>query len=214
VSGNPLGQNELIVPPEAFAPESVLREGMEMLHYDMAPIWENFNALTMPPYHSGLHVSQRNYDISCLQRYADRGYTLPAQIEHDIYSFSYTKQFEELYRLVPAQWPSHENQVRLLANRILQRDFPDVDVQAEITRIRDWQSEKRTPIRNVWRFLRAWLSNAKTGKPRVPRREAPVSVAASQFRAESFPPSPEALAENCDRGLAWCRRILNREVAA
>ena len=88
----------------------------------------------------------------------------------------------------------------------LQRDFPDVDVQAEITRIRDWQSEKRTPIRNVWRFLRAWLSNAKTGKPRVPRREAPVSVAASQFRAESFPPSPEALAENCDRGLAWCRR--------
>ena len=96
----------------------------------------------------------------------------------------------------------------------LQRDFPDVDVQAEIPRIRDWQSEKRTPIRNVWRFLRAWLSNAKTGKHRVPRREAPVSVAASQFRAESFPPSPEALAENCDRGLAWCRRILNREVAA
>lgn len=96
----------------------------------------------------------------------------------------------------------------------LQRDFPDIDVQAEITRIRDWQSEKRTPIRNVWRFLRAWLSNAKTGKHRVPRREAPVSVAASQFRAESFPPSPEALAENCDRGLAWCRRILNREVAA
>ena len=88
VSGNPLGQNELIVPPEAFAPESVLREGMEMLHYDMAPIWENFNALTMPPYHSGLHVSQRNYDISCLQRYADRGYTLPAQIEHDVYFFS------------------------------------------------------------------------------------------------------------------------------
>ena len=96
----------------------------------------------------------------------------------------------------------------------LQRDFPDVDVQAEISRIRDWQAEKCTPIRNVWRFLRAWLSNAKAGKPRVPRREAPVSVAASQFRAEPFPPSPEALAENCDRGLAWCRRILNREVAA
>lgn len=27
----------------------------------------------------------------------------------------------------------------------LQRDFPDVDVQAEITRIRKWQAEKRTP---------------------------------------------------------------------
>ena len=52
--------------------------------------------------------------------------TLPAEIDHDVYSFSYTKQFEDLYRLVPEQWPSHENQVRLLANRILQRDFPDI----------------------------------------------------------------------------------------
>ena len=80
----------------------------------------------MPPYHSGLHANQRNYDISCLQRYADRGYTLPAQIEHDVYSVSYTKQFQGLCTLVPEQWPSHENQVRLLANRILQRDFPDI----------------------------------------------------------------------------------------
>lgn len=36
-SSHPLQDNELIVPPEAFAPESVLREGMEMLHYDMTP---------------------------------------------------------------------------------------------------------------------------------------------------------------------------------
>ena len=98
----------------------------------------------------------------------------------------------------------------------LQRDFPDVDVQAEITRIRKWQAEKRTPIRNVWRFLRTWLSNAKAGKRPGPeqRAEKPVSVAVPQPRMEAFPPSPEALAENWDRGLAWCSRILNRGRAA
>ena len=98
----------------------------------------------------------------------------------------------------------------------LQRDFPDVDVQAEITRIRKWQAEKRTPIRNVWRFLRTWLSNAKAGKRPGPeqRAEKPVSVAVPQPRMEAFPPSPEALAENWDRGLAWCGRILNRGRAA
>lgn len=125
-TSNRIGQDELTVPPEAFAPESVLREGMEMLHYDMAPTWENFNALTMPPRHSGLHVSQRNYDISCLQRYAQRGYVLPTEIEHDIYSFSYTKQFEELYRNEPGGSLPKENQVRILANKLLQRDFPDI----------------------------------------------------------------------------------------
>ena len=98
----------------------------------------------------------------------------------------------------------------------LQRDFPDVDVQAEITRIRKWQAEKRTPIRNVWRFLRTWLSNAKAGKRPGPeqRAEKPVSVAVPQPRMEAFPPSPEALAENWERGLAWCSRILNRGRAA
>ena len=71
---------------------------------------------------------------------------------------------------------------------------------------------ERTPIRNVWRFLRTWLSNAKTGKRSGPERRAekPVSVAVPQPRMEAFPPSPEALAENWDRGLAWCSRILNR----
>lgn len=98
----------------------------------------------------------------------------------------------------------------------LQRDFPDVDVQAEITRIRKWQAEKRTPIRNVWRFLRTWLSNAKAGKRpgQEQRAEKPVPVAVPQPRMEPFPPSPEALAENWDRGLAWCGRILNRGRAA
>lgn len=42
----------------------------------------------------------------------------------------------------------------------LQRDFPDVDVDAEIVRIRDWQAKKRQPVRNWASFLRTWLSNA------------------------------------------------------
>ena len=117
---------ERIVPPEAFAPKAVLKDGVELLHYDMSPTWENFDRLTMPPQRSGLHVSQRNYDISCLLRYAERGYILPAEMEHDVYSFTYAKRFEDLYRLVPEQWPSSENQVRLLAERILRTDFPDI----------------------------------------------------------------------------------------
>lgn len=36
-SGHPMEEHKLTVPPEAFAPESVIREGMEMLHYDMTP---------------------------------------------------------------------------------------------------------------------------------------------------------------------------------
>lgn len=42
----------------------------------------------------------------------------------------------------------------------LQRDFPDVDVEAEINHIRDWQAKKNQPVRNWMRFLRTWLSNA------------------------------------------------------
>ena len=42
----------------------------------------------------------------------------------------------------------------------LQRDFPDVDVDAEIVRIRDWQAKKRQPVRNWASFLQTWLSNA------------------------------------------------------
>ena len=42
----------------------------------------------------------------------------------------------------------------------MQRDFPDVDVEAEINHIRDWQAKKNQPVRNWMRFLRTWLSNA------------------------------------------------------
>ena len=42
----------------------------------------------------------------------------------------------------------------------MQRDFPDVDVGAEINHIRDWQAKKNQPVRNWMRFLRTWLSNA------------------------------------------------------
>lgn len=46
----------------------------------------------------------------------------------------------------------------------LQSDFPDVDVQAEITRIRNWQASQHKPIRNLWTFLRTCLSNAVKGR--------------------------------------------------
>ena len=46
----------------------------------------------------------------------------------------------------------------------LQHDFPDVDVEAEIVRIRDWQARKRQPVRNWANFLRTWLSNAVSVK--------------------------------------------------
>jgi len=46
----------------------------------------------------------------------------------------------------------------------LQCDFPDVDVQAEITRIRNWQASQHKPIRNLWTFLRTCLSNAVKGR--------------------------------------------------
>lgn len=47
----------------------------------------------------------------------------------------------------------------------LQRDFPDVDVEAEINHIRDWQAKKNQPVRNWMRFLRTWLSNAVKARP-------------------------------------------------
>ena len=47
----------------------------------------------------------------------------------------------------------------------LQRDFPDVDVEAEINHIRDWQAKKNQPVRNWMRFLRTWLSNAVKVRP-------------------------------------------------
>ena len=52
----------------------------------------------------------------------------------------------------------------------LQRDFPDVDVEAEINHIRDWQAKKNQPVRNWMRFLRTWLSNA------VKKRDARAST--------------------------------------
>ena len=47
----------------------------------------------------------------------------------------------------------------------MQRDFPDVDVEAEINHIRDWQAKKNQPVRNWMRFLRTWLSNAVKARP-------------------------------------------------
>lgn len=56
--------------------------------------------------------------------------------------------------------PDEENPLPLPLLMALQRDFPDVDVHAEIARIREWQAKKRQPVRNWSGFLRTWLSNA------------------------------------------------------
>lgn len=56
--------------------------------------------------------------------------------------------------------PVEETRLPLHLLAALQRDFPDVDVDAEILRIREWQTKKRQPVRNWASFLRTWLSNA------------------------------------------------------
>lgn len=61
-----------------------------------------------------------------------------------------------------AFYPPDENALPIPLSLLeaLQRDFPDVDVEAEINHIRDWQAKKNQPVRNWMRFLRTWLSNA------------------------------------------------------
>ena len=56
--------------------------------------------------------------------------------------------------------PVEEKAIPLHLLVALQHDFPDVDVDAEILRIREWQAKKRQPVRNWASFLRTWLSNA------------------------------------------------------
>lgn len=56
--------------------------------------------------------------------------------------------------------PVEETPLPLHLLAALQRDFPDVDVDAEIARIRDWQAKKNQTVRNWASFLRTWLSNA------------------------------------------------------
>ena len=66
-----------------------------------------------------------------------------------------------------AFYPPDENAlpIPLPLLEALQRDFPDVDVEAEINHIRDWQAKKNQPVRNWMRFLRTWLSNAVKARP-------------------------------------------------
>ncbi|CAK7055889.1 MAG: hypothetical protein MEBIL_01638 [Bilophila sp.] len=96
----------------------------------------------------------------------------------------------------------------------LQRDFPDVDIEAEIKRVRAWQESQKKPIRNVWRFLRAWLSNA-AGRGRGPAR--PVSPAP----VPAFRPAPTPTDEDWENsrklGMAFLealRGTKRREAAA
>lgn len=44
--------------------------------------------------------------------------------------------------------------------RILRRDFPQVDFDAQMERIRNWRMSHPEPIRNILLFTRKWFSNA------------------------------------------------------
>ena len=68
----------------------------------------------------------------------------------------------------------------------LQHDFPDVDVDAEILRIREWQAKKRQPVHNWASFLRTWLSNAvRVRAAHAAPRPAPAVPAVPVFRTYS-----------------------------
>ena len=76
----------------------------------------------------------------------------------------------------------------------LQRDFPDVDVEAEINHIRDWQAKKNQPVRNWMRFLRTWLSNAVKKRDALASTGGRSSTAPATIQPETpvFRPFSEA----------------------
>ena len=87
----------------------------------------------------------------------------------------------------------------------LQSDFPDVDVQAEITRIRNWQASQHKPIHNLWTFLRTCLSNAVKG------RTAHAAPCPAQYPAPSAPAiQPE---QSVFRTLSESDKSRSREMA-
>lgn len=76
----------------------------------------------------------------------------------------------------------------------MQRDFPDVDVEAEINHIRDWQAKKNQPVRNWMRFLRTWLSNAVKKRDALASTGGRSSTAPATIQPETpvFRPFSEA----------------------
>lgn len=86
-----------------------------------------------------------------------------------------------------AFYPPDENAlpIPLPLLEALQRDFPDVDVEAEINHIRDWQAKKNQPVRNWMRFLRTWLSNAVKARPSLASTGGRSSTAPATIQPET-----------------------------
>lgn len=88
------------LPPERFVPEKLLRDGTECLFYGLSPRWQNFCRLVLPTRSSGLHCSQRNYDIAqllCIEQ-TGRMFQSSDNCEH---TFSFSKEFSGIRYLSP-----------------------------------------------------------------------------------------------------------------
>lgn len=89
-------QEPTSLPPEAFAPQNVLGNGMKVLHYDMAPSWNNFSRLVFPTSYTGLYSSKRNDDIMRLLYIADTGILEPQNQSAPELSSRYMQTFEAM----------------------------------------------------------------------------------------------------------------------
>lgn len=130
-------QEPTSLPPEAFAPQNVLRNGMEMLHYDMAPSWGNFCQLVFPTSATGLYSSQRNDDIVRLLYIADTGIFPQQNQSAPRLSSRYMQTFEAMQEdhATPAM-------LRQKASLLLDSDFGAI-------RGRGQREVQQTPQENV-----------------------------------------------------------------
>lgn len=84
------------LPPELFASEKSLNNGLEILRYDMTPTWQNFNRLVFPQENTGLICSQRNYEIMHLLCIAQTGMAIPKLLGADDYHSRYASIFSNM----------------------------------------------------------------------------------------------------------------------
>lgn len=101
VRRNPLKPHLLdTLSPERFAPERLLRDGAECLFYGLSPQWQNFCQLVLPTRFSGLHCSQRNYDIAQLLCIEQTGRMFRSS-DNGEHTFSFSKEFAGIKHLSP-----------------------------------------------------------------------------------------------------------------
>lgn len=103
--------------------------------------------------------------------------------------------------------------------RILRRDFPQVDFDAQMERIRNWRMSHPEPIRNILLFTRKWFSNAA----RLVHQSPIQSCEATSRDVRPHPRPPETLfrepteaelEENARRGAAILALWRQRQLAA